>query len=196
MHPLGGGGLQCLVEHRDPRLAELGFRIVFDQEKSDALIGACVGDGECLMAEAADYQAHRIGLGVPEEGLDYVLGDTFPHEALFDQLAGVSFSKGCFVGQEVVSRMQHRGTARKRIVRFTASMSVGSGVDVLAGTVPIGRTGSVTGDKGLALVRLDRAAEGLEKGLQITADGAVLALSKPEWAKFEFRVAGSDIGGV
>ena len=65
---------------------------------------------------AADYHAHRIALGVPEGGKDYAFGDTFPHEANLDLLNGVSFSKGCFVGQEVVSRMQHRGTARKRIV--------------------------------------------------------------------------------
>ena len=58
----------------------------------------------------------RISLGVPEGGRDYAFGDAFPHEALFDQLNGVDFKKGCYVGQEVVSRMEHRGTARKRIV--------------------------------------------------------------------------------
>ena len=53
---------------------------------------------------------------MPEGGRDYAFGDAFPHEALFDQLNGVDFAKGCYVGQEVVSRMEHRGTARKRIV--------------------------------------------------------------------------------
>ena len=67
-------------------------------------------------ATKQDYHAFRIGLGVPEGGRDYAFGDAFPHEALFDQLNGVDFDKGCFVGQEVVSRMEHRGTARKRIV--------------------------------------------------------------------------------
>ena len=73
------------------------------------------------------YHAHRIALGVPEGGKDYAFGDTFPHEANLDLLNGVSFSKGCFVGQEVVSRMQHRGTARKRIVhrRGQRAASVG-----------------------------------------------------------------------
>ena len=74
---------------------------------------SCVGTNAPSAPE--DYHAHRIALGVPEGGKDYVLGDTFPHEADMDQLNGVSFSKGCFVGQEVVSRMQnraHRAQAR------------------------------------------------------------------------------------
>ena len=63
---------------------------------------------------AADYEAHRIALGVPRGGLDFIYGDAFPHEADMDQLDGVDFDKGCYVGQEVVSRIEHRGTARNR----------------------------------------------------------------------------------
>ena len=63
-----------------------------------------------------DYEAHRIALGVPRGGMDFIYGDAFPHEADMDQLAGVDFDKGCYVGQEVVSRMEHRGTARTRVV--------------------------------------------------------------------------------
>ena len=62
------------------------------------------------------YEAHRVALGVPRGGLDFVYGDAFPHESDMDQLGGVDFDKGCFVGQEVVSRMEHRGTARNRVV--------------------------------------------------------------------------------
>ena len=68
------------------------------------------------LVDADAYEAHRIALGVPRGGLDFMYGDAFPHEANMDRLHGVDFDKGCYVGQEVVSRMQHRGTARTRIV--------------------------------------------------------------------------------
>ena len=67
-------------------------------------------------ADAEAYDAHRIALGVPRGGEDFIYGDTFPHEADMDQLGGVDFEKGCYVGQEVVSRVEHRGSARSRIV--------------------------------------------------------------------------------
>ena len=70
----------------------------------------------CDAARRSRLSRHAHQLGVPEGGRDYAFGDAFPHEALFDQLNGVDFKKGCYVGQEVVSRMEHRGTARKRIV--------------------------------------------------------------------------------
>src|SRR4051812_28755026 len=96
----------------DPRNAALGQRILIAHdlaEQTAARIGAeIVGE--------ADYEAHRISVGVPRGGIDFTYGDAFPHESNMDRLAGVDFDKGCYVGQEVVSRMQHRGTARTRIV--------------------------------------------------------------------------------
>ena len=71
------------------------------------------------LVDSAAYEAHRIALGVPRGGLDFMYGDAFPHETNMDRLHGVDFDKGCYVGQEVVSRMQHRGTARTRTVRIT-----------------------------------------------------------------------------
>ena len=59
--------------------------------------------------------ATAIALAVPQGGLDYAYGEAFPHEACYDELHGVDFDKGCYVGQEVVSRMHHRGTAKTRI---------------------------------------------------------------------------------
>ena len=64
----------------------------------------------------AAYEAHRVALGVPRGGLDFIYNDAFPHDADMDQLGGVDFKKGCYVGQEVVSRVEHRGTARTRVV--------------------------------------------------------------------------------
>ena len=98
--------------YRDPRLAALGLRVMIPphlaQKTSD--------DFGANLVDSTEYEPHRIALGVPRGGSDFAYGDAFPHEADMDQLAGVDFNKGCFVGQEVVSRMQHRGTTRTRIV--------------------------------------------------------------------------------
>ena len=167
-----GEASSVVARYADPRLPAMGQRVI---QSSNAEPDR----------SAAAYHAHRIALGVPEGGRDYVFGDTFPHEALFDQLHGVSFEKGCYVGQEIVSRMQHRGTARKRIVQVTAETDLPQpGTDVLAGEVVIGTLGSVNDRAGLALVRLDRAAEFKAKGIALTAAGVSLTLHKPAFATF------------
>jgi folate-binding protein YgfZ len=135
-----------------------------------------------------EYHAHRVALGVPEGGRDFVFNDAFPHEALMDQLGGVDFDKGCYVGQEVVSRMQHRGTARTRVVRLRlgAGEQPGGQADILAGDRSLGRTGSVAGDYALATVRLDRAADALTGGQPILAGGVPVAFDKPDWVRFPY----------
>src|ERR1700750_836454 len=80
------------------------------------LAGEAAADLGADLLESSAYEAHRIALGVPRGGLDFIYGDAFPHESDMDQFGGVDFDKGCFVGQEVVSRIEHRGTARTRIV--------------------------------------------------------------------------------
>src|SRR5437660_972305 len=77
---------------------------------------AKVTPDRAALVEAAEYEAHRIALAIPRGGVDFAYGDAFPHETDMDQLNGVDFEKGCFVGQEVVSRIEHRGTARNRVV--------------------------------------------------------------------------------
>lgn len=162
----------------DPRLPELGLRTHWGPGVASRLTEEAAREAN---ATAADYHAHRIALGVPEGGKDYAFGDTFPHEANMDLLNGVSFSKGCFVGQEVVSRMQHRGTARKRIVIVEADNPLQTGTAIAAGQATIGTIGSVAGNRGLALVRLDRVEEMQRKGEQITAAGAALAIQLPAY---------------
>jgi folate-binding protein YgfZ len=161
----------------DPRDASLGWRILVPQDltrKVADLIGAD-------MVEAADYEAHRIGLGVPRGGLDFMYGDAFPHETNMDRLHGVDFEKGCYVGQEVVSRMQHRGTARTRTMRILLDGGAPeSGTAITAGDKPVGTMGSSAAGKGLALVRTDRAADALEAGLELTAGGLALRLAEPD----------------
>jgi tRNA-modifying protein YgfZ len=166
------------IVYADPRLPALGYRIIMNKEAELAELG-------CAVATEKDYHAFRIGLGVPEGGRDYAFGDTFPHEALFDQLGGVDFEKGCFIGQEVVSRMEHRGTARKRIVPVESRMPLPApGTNIEAGGMEIGTLGSVSGSSGLALVRLDRVEDALARGQGITADGKSIVLRRPAFARF------------
>lgn len=168
-----------VILYPDPRLAELGWRGIAPKS-FDWVSGA----GEAVAIGEAEYHAHRLRLGIPEGGRDYVLGDTFPHEALFDQIGGVSFEKGCYVGQEVVSRMEHRSTARKRVVPVIGTAPLQTGSDVKAGEATIGTVGSVAGTSGLALLRLDRVGEAIGKGQPITAGGVPVAVELPPWVRF------------
>jgi tRNA-modifying protein YgfZ len=169
--------------YRDPRLPELGLRIVLAPSRVDA----CVAAFGAERVDAADHEAHRIALGVPRGGLDFTYGDAFPHEADMDQLAGVDFDKGCFVGQEVVSRIEHRGTARTRVVPVAYDgPAPETGLPVTAGEKPLGTFGSAAGGHGLALLRLDRTAEALAAGLPVVAGGVALKPRKPAWARFQF----------
>ncbi|WP_314952415.1 folate-binding protein [Bradyrhizobium cosmicum] len=161
----------------DPRNGELGYRILIPEDLKQTLsdlIGA-------ELVDAADYEAHRIALGVPRGGLDFIYSDAFPHETNMDRLAGVDFDKGCYVGQEVVSRMQHRGTARTRSVKVLLDdFSPEAGVSVMAGDKPVGTMGSSAHGKGIALVRIDRVADALDAGQPLTAGGLVVRLAEPE----------------
>jgi folate-binding protein YgfZ len=171
--PHGDIGLVAL----DPRLPALGWRAIVAMEDA----------AEFASAEPAVYHAHRIALGVPDGGRDFLFNDAFPHEALMDQLHGVDFDKGCYVGQEVVSRMQHRGTARTRIVSlaYLEGFTAEPGVDVTAGEKVVGKTGTGAQGRGLAMVRLDRVADALAAGETIRAGGLPVEVLKPEWARFE-----------
>ena len=136
----------------------------------------------CGSANENDYHAMRIAQGVPEGGRDYQYGDAFPHEALFDQLHGVDFKKGCFVGQEVVARMEHRGTARKRILPVEGNRQLPpTGSDVLGGDTAVGNLTSIDGRLGLASLRLDRIEQAYEAGETLRAGEASLRLRKPGW---------------
>ena len=104
-----------------------------------------------------------------------------------DQLGGIDFAKGCFVGQEVVSRIEHRGTARTRVVavRFD-QFAPEAGTPVSAGQKPVGTLGSSAQGRGLAMLRLDRVADALAAGEQLSAGGIELHAVKPAWARFAF----------
>ena len=133
------------------------------------------------------YDALRIASGVAVSGQDYALQDAFPHDVLMDFNGGLSFKKGCYVGQEVVSRMQHRGTARRRVVTVKAETALPpSGTEITAGGKPVGTLGSVVGKGGLAIVRIDRAGEAIATATPLLAGETAVILELPAWTRLTF----------
>jgi len=160
----------------DPRQTALGWRILVPGELAPKVAGLIGAE----LVDSPAYDAHRIATGVPRGGLDFMYGDAFPHETNMDRLHGVDFDKGCYVGQEVVSRMQHRGTARTRTVRVVLEdFSPEPGTAILAGDKSIGTMGSTSGRNGLALLRIDRAADALDAGMPLTSGGLGIRLADP-----------------
>jgi folate-binding Fe-S cluster repair protein YgfZ len=99
----------------------------------------------------------------------------------------VGFRKGCYVGQEVVSRMQHRGTARRRVLIVQAALPLpASGTDITVDGRPVGTLGSISGTTGLAIARIDRVKAALDAGRPILAGDVPVTLIIPAWAKFRF----------
>ena len=142
----------------DPRHADLGARA----------IATAGGSGE-----AAQYHARRFALGIADSS-EIGSGKLFPHEANFDLLHAVDFTKGCYIGQEVVSRMQHRGTARSRILPITFAVHQPTD-EIRSGEVLLGEVLGRSGKQALALIRLDRLAEqGAPEGV---------AINQPAWMK-------------
>jgi hypothetical protein len=177
----GEGDTDYGLVYRDPRLMALGQRVMLPPH----LAQEAAADLGAALVEATAYEAHRIALGVPRGGLDFMYGDAFPHETDMDQLNGVDFDKGCYVGQEVVSRMEHRGSARTRVVPVAyEGFGPDPGAAVTAADKPVGTFGSRSGDRALALLRLDRVADALAAGAPLVSGGATLRLVKPDWARF------------
>jgi tRNA-modifying protein YgfZ len=171
------------LRYADPRLPALGLRLMLPPH----LAATAAADLGATLVPANEYEAHRIALGVPKGGSDFSYGDTFPHEADMEQLGGVDFEKGCYVGQEVVSRMEHRGTARTRAVpvRYDGAAPQ-PGTAVIAGERQLGSIGSAAEGKAIALLRLDRVADALAHGEALTAGPTPVHLVKPDWARFMF----------
>ena len=142
----------------DPRHKSLGLRGVLARGAHDT------GDA---------YNDARYKLGIADSS-EIGSGKLFPHEANFDQFSGVDFNKGCYIGQEVVSRMQHRGTARSRILPVVFENDQSSD-EIRVGNTLVGEVLGRRGKAALALIRLDRLAEvGATPGLTIT---------QPDWMK-------------
>jgi folate-binding protein YgfZ len=160
----------------DPRHEKLGWRILIPAELA-AKVAALI---KAELVDSSTFDAYRIALGVPRGGTDFMYGDAFPHETNMDRLHGVDFDKGCYVGQEVVSRMEHRGTARTRTVRVILDSGAPEpGTSIVAGDKSLGTMGSSADGRGLALIRLDRAADALDAHTPLTTGGLPIHFAEP-----------------
>jgi folate-binding protein YgfZ len=179
----GSGNSEYGLTFPDPRLPELGLRVLLPPH----LAGEAAADLDATLVDADTYEAHRIALGVPRGGLDFTYGDAFPHEADMDQLNGVDFDKGCYVGQEVISRVEHRASARSRVVPISYDeFAPSSGLPIMAGDKQVGTLGSTAKGRGLALVRLDRVENARAAGTPLEAGGISIRVVKPAWATFDW----------
>jgi folate-binding protein YgfZ len=132
--------------------------------------------------DIAHYHASRIAAGIAEMGADFGSEEVFPADINMDLSGGVDFKKGCFVGQEVVSRMKRRGVARRRtLIAQLADGAPGVPAPILADGFEIGRLTSVAGQLGLARVRIDHVADADARGQSFSAGGLALALDRPDW---------------
>lgn len=174
----GWDGLAPAGAIADTRFAASAWRLHGDRASGAVTPGA----------DSAHFDLQRIRHGVAESGADYALSDAWPHDILFDLNGGVGMKKGCYVGQEVVSRMHHRKTARRRlaIVGAAAPLSA-SGTAIEAAGRALGELGTVVGNEALAIVRVDRVADALTSGTPITAAGALVTLALPEWSGLSFE---------
>jgi folate-binding protein YgfZ len=165
---------------RDQRFARAGIALVRVQ-----------GPGG---ADAASlYTNLRVANGITGGGEDGALADYFPHDLLLDRNGGLSFKKGCYIGQEVVSRMQHRATARRRVVTVGADYALaGSGTPVLAGEREIGTMVAAEGNHGLAVVRIDKAGAARANGSAIMVGGQPAVLALPAWSGLDFPAETDD----
>lgn len=155
---------------KDPRHAEMGFRVIAPKADSSDWVA---DDTPCVV--------HRIDQGICELGDDFDADSQFPHDIGMDLLAGVDFDKGCYIGQEVVSRMQHRGTARRRPV-IVSDVEAASGSELMCADKQAGTLGRVVNGKTVALVRLDRVTD----PTKASVDGKPVHLALPDWASYDF----------
>ena len=166
-----GPAIAGATVYPDPRLAVLGNRAIGAETELWSAVAA---------QEAGDYDAHRIELGVPSSA-DIGSDAVFALDAGFEELHGVSFRKGCYVGQEVTARMKHRATARRRFYIAELPAATAPGTTIEASRKEIGTLAGGTGQIALALVRLDRLAEAEQAGAPTLAAGAPIHLRKPPW---------------
>jgi tRNA-modifying protein YgfZ len=156
------------LSYQDPRMASMGYRMIAPKG---------------TLPHGGGYDAWRISEGMADSDADIGVGKLFPHEANFDQIGGVSFTKGCYVGQEVVSRMEHRSTARSRIVPVTYDGAVPPpGTVISSGETNVGMSLSTAGSTGLALMRLDRLKD--VQAPLLTHD-VVTHVHIPGWLKYD-----------
>jgi folate-binding protein YgfZ len=169
------------IAYVDPRLAVLGVRIVLQAGLGeDPLIAL-----GCVRAGPEDYHAHRIALGVPDGSRDLPVEKAILLENGFDELRGIDWQKGCYVGQELTARTKYRGLVRKRLMPVEVDGPLPApGTEVALDGKEAGEMRSGQGRRALALLRLEMVEKALAEGRPLTAGEARLKPVKPAWAVF------------
>lgn len=161
-----------VASYIDERAEGLGRRFISDW-----------GDNRPTEAPTEDpltaYNRVRVAAGVPDYGADFGANDAFAHDIGLDLLDGIDFAKGCYVGQEVVSRMKHRGTARRRPV-IVSGIEGEAGQAVMANGREAGTVGQVVDGRAVAIVRLDRITD----PAAVTVGGRPVHIELPVWANY------------
>ncbi|MBI3507894.1 MAG: folate-binding protein YgfZ [Proteobacteria bacterium] len=174
--PAGGGTV-----YADPRLPALGVRALVPEGELAALAQA---HGFAAATPEA-YDAMRIAHGVPDGSRDLPIEDALLLENGFDELGGVDWKKGCYVGQEVTARMKYRALVRKRLMPVRIDGPVPpAGTRVMAGDAEVGEMRSTAGALGLAMLRIEAVEAAAKGGPALVAGGARLVAHKPGWANF------------
>ncbi|MGD9616039.1 MAG: folate-binding protein YgfZ [Alphaproteobacteria bacterium] len=165
----------------DPRLAELGARVILDRSRLARL--AVSGLAE---TDFAAYDRHRLALGVPDGSRDLIPEKSILLEAGFDELNGVDWRKGCYVGQELTARTKYRGLIKKRLfpVRIDGPPPEPGAIITLGGK-EAGEMRSAGEGIGLALLRLEALAE----QSPLAADSATLTPLRPDWVRLDTEPA-------
>lgn len=166
------------IVHRDGRADGLGYRVIAPRSGAE---GWGIGNGQARA---------RIAAGIAEMGPDFDGDEVFPHDLGMDHLGGVDFKKGCYVGQEVVSRMQHRGTARRRPVIVSGLAAAARGDAVTIGGKSVGTLGTAVDGSAVAIMRIDKVSD----PDAATVGGGPVSLALPLWARYGFAQTGSDSG--
>jgi tRNA-modifying protein YgfZ len=157
--PLSG---QAIVA-ADPRLPEAGWRLL-----STTPLPAT--------AFEADWDRHRLALGLPDGSRDLEAEKTILLEAGFDELNGVSWTKGCYMGQELTARTKYRGLVKRRLLPVAVTGNLPPpGTPVLRGAADVGTMRSGRDQLGLAVLRIDALHDTL------TCGGATLTARIPAW---------------
>ena len=169
------------IAYNDPRLAELGTRVLVPSSAGSRALDAA----GLSRAEAADYDRLRLSLGVPDGSRDLAIEKAILLEAGFEELNGVDWDKGCYMGQELTARTKYRALIRKRLLPVRVEGPLPDpGTTVKLGNQEAGEIRSGRGALALALLRLETVDEAAKTGAALVAGGARITPMKPNWARF------------
>ena len=172
-HEISGG-----TQFIDPRLNTAGVRSVLPIEAAEAQLQSLAAEP----ASTSDYDLHRLKLGLPDASRDLVVDKAILIESGFDELNGVDWNKGCYMGQELTARTKYRGLVKKRLISvFIEGAAPEPGTPIMVGDKNAGEMRSSNAGHGIALLRLDQLNN---EAAEYICDQAILRPNKPTWADF------------